>query len=101
MKLLIITAIAAFDQDIRKMLKKAQIKSYSFKEVKGYSDGLEAVESNWFGSDMHENESMLYYVFTENQNIGTLFELIEEFNASQKTFSKVHVAVLNIEKSNN
>jgi len=33
MKLLIITAIVAFESDIKKMLQQANVNTYSFKEV--------------------------------------------------------------------
>ncbi|MEL1246145.1 hypothetical protein AAEO56_17865 [Flavobacterium sp. DGU11] len=47
MKLLIITAILAFEADIKKMLLTSDIRSYSFQEVKGVSNiGNDNVESN-------------------------------------------------------
>ncbi|WP_369769797.1 hypothetical protein [Flavobacterium sp. WC2416] len=101
MKLLIITAIMAFDKDIKKMLKKADVKTYTYKEVTGFKDlSEEAIESNWFGSEMNENESILYYAFVKKENVDLFFELVNEFNLEQKTLSNIHIAVLNIEKSN-
>jgi hypothetical protein len=37
MKLLIITAIAEFEKEIKKILKKAKVKTFSYKEVTGYT----------------------------------------------------------------
>ncbi|WP_367754072.1 hypothetical protein [Flavobacterium sp. WC2430] len=101
MKLLIITAITAFDAAIKKMLKKADVKTFTYKEVTGFKDiSEEAIESNWFGSEMNENESILYYAFVKKENVDLFFELVNEFNLEQKTLSNIHIAVLNIEKSN-
>ena len=101
MKLLIITALAAFDTDIKKMLKEADVKTFTYKEVKGYKDTSEDdFESNWFASELNENESILYYAFVENGNVDSLFEKVKEYNAHQKSLSKIHVASINIEKSN-
>ncbi|WP_369752184.1 hypothetical protein AB3G34_08880 [Flavobacterium sp. WC2409] len=101
MKLLIITAIAAFDAAIKKMLKKADVKTFTYKEVTGFKDiSEEPIESNWFGSEMNENESILYYAFVKKENVDLFFELVNEFNLEQKTLSNIHIAVLNIEKSN-
>lgn len=101
MKLLIITATAAFDEDIKKMLKQAQVKTFSHKEVKGFRElSEEAMESNWFGIEMNESESILYYAFVENGNVDSLFRMVNEFNAQQKSMSKIHLAVVNIEKHN-
>ena len=101
MKLLIITAIADFDKDIKKMLKQASVKTFTYKEVKGFNDiSEESIDSNWFGSEMNENESILYYAFVKKENVDLFFELVNAFNKKQTSLSTVHVAVLNIEKSN-
>ncbi|MBL0013535.1 MAG: hypothetical protein IPP30_07165 [Flavobacterium sp.] len=102
MKLLIITSIVAFEKDIKGMLKEANVKTYSFKEVTGFRDiSEEAIESNWFASEINETESMLFYAFVKKENVDTLFGLISDFNDAQESLSQIHVAVLNIEKSNN
>lgn len=101
MKLVIITAIRQFEKDIKLQLKKADVKTFSFKEVRGYRDSTEdAVESNWFSSEMNQTESILFYAFVKKENVDMLFELIKDFNSTQKSMSHIHVAVLNIEKSN-
>ncbi|MBP4142394.1 hypothetical protein J3S90_11340 [Flavobacterium sp. P4023] len=101
MKLLIITAVLDFENDIKQMLKKAHVKTFTFKEVKGFTDlSEEAIESNWFAGDMHETESILFYAFVKKENIDPLFDLVNDFNAKQVTKSNIHIAVLNIEKSN-
>ena len=101
MKLLIITAVIDFDNEIKQMLKKAHVKTFTYKEVKGFTDlSEEAIESNWFATDMNETESILFYAFVKKENIDPLFDLVNEFNAKQETKSNIHIAVLNIEKSN-
>ena len=101
MKLVIITAIKQFEKDIISQLKKANVKTFSFRDVTGYRDSTEdAVESNWFSSEMNQTESILFYAFVKKDNIDLLFKLIEEFNSNQKSLSHIHVAVVNIEKSN-
>ncbi len=101
MKLVIITAIKQFEKDIISQLKKANVKTFSFRDVTGYRDSTEdAVESNWFSSEMNQTESILFYAFVKKDNIDLLFKLIEEFNSKQKSLSHIHVAVVNIEKSN-
>jgi hypothetical protein len=101
MKLLIITAIAAFDKDIKKMLKLADVKTFTYKEVIGFKDlSGEAIESNWFGNENNECESVLYYAFIKKEKVDPFFELVNEFNGEQESLSNIHIAVLNIEKSN-
>jgi nitrogen regulatory protein PII len=101
MKLLIITAVSEFEKDIKQMLKKVNVKTFTYKEVKGFTDlSEEAIESNWFATDLAETESILFYAFVKKENIDPLFELVTAFNSKQETVSNIHVAVLNIEKSN-
>ena len=101
MKLAIITAIREFEKDIKLQLKKADVKTYSMKEVTGYRDSTEdSIESNWFSSEMNQTQSILFYAFVKKENVDKLFELVQEFNSQQKTMSKIHLAIINIEKSN-
>ena len=101
MKLLIITAVIDFENEIKQMLKKAHVKTFTYKEVKGFTDlSEEAIESNWFATDMNETESILFYAFVKKENIDSLFDLVNYFNGKQETKSNIHIAVLNIEKSN-
>ena len=101
MKLLLITAVKEFEKEIKQLLKKASVHSFSYQEVKGYKNSTgEAVESNWFGSEMNETDSILFYAFTAKEKVDALFELVAEFNKEQQSLSHIHIAVLNIEKSN-
>lgn len=102
MKLLVITAIKEFKKDILKMLKEAGVRNFSYREVTGFQDNSEdKVELNWFASDMNENESILFYAFVSKENVESFFNLVEIYNSEQGNKSRVHIAVLNIEKSNN
>jgi hypothetical protein len=101
MKLLVITAIKEFKKDILDMLKKAEVKNFSFSDVIGYRDGSQdALASNWFASEMNESESILFYAFVKKENVDMFFSQVDVFNAEQQNASRVHIAVLNIEKTN-
>ncbi|NRS88502.1 nitrogen regulatory protein PII [Flavobacterium sp. 7E] len=101
MKLLIITAISSFDSEVKRMLKQSDVKTFTYKTVTGFKDlSEEAIESNWFGSESNESESILYYAFVKKEKVDSFFELVNTFNNEQKTASHIQIAVLNIEKSN-
>ncbi len=101
MKLLIITASTAFDKNIKEILKKSEVKTFSYKKVKGYRDMTEeSVSNNWFATEMNENESTLFYAFIKKENVDQVFERVSQFNAKQETISRIHIALLNVEKSN-
>jgi hypothetical protein len=83
------------------MLKKANVKAFSYRKVTGYRDvSEEFIESNWFASEMNETESLLFYAFVKKENVDLLFQLVADFNAKQETKAQVNIAALNIEKSN-
>lgn len=101
MKLLLITAVKEFEKDIKQILKKSGVKSFSYRDVNGFKDSSgDAMEANWFATNMQENESVLFYAFVEKENVDTVFDIVAEFNGKQKTASHIHLAMLNIEKSN-
>ncbi|MDD5149917.1 MAG: hypothetical protein PHC28_05470 [Flavobacterium sp.] len=99
MKLLLITAVKEFENDIKKILKKSKVKSFSYKDVKGFKDNSEdAMEGNWFATNMQETESILFYAFVQKEKVDSLFELVGLFNKEQVSKSNIHIAVLNIER---
>ncbi|WP_396172472.1 hypothetical protein [Flavobacterium sp.] len=98
MKLVVLTAVISFKKEIQHMLKQAGIKTYSYRDVTGFKDlSEEALASNWFGSEMHENESIAFYVVVPKENMDQLMLLITAFNEQLETRSKVHLASLSIE----
>lgn len=100
MKLAVITAVKSFEKDIKKILKQARILSYSYQHVVGFRDSsLEDVESNWFGSEMNESESILFFIFIRKEELEVLFEKVVKFNKESDSVSKIHISVLGIEKS--
>ena len=101
MKLIIITAIREFEAEIKKQLKKAEVTTFSFKNVSGFLDTSEnALETNWFSSEMNIIESIVFFAFVKKANVDRLFKGINEFNATQETLSNIHIAVLNVEQTN-
>jgi len=101
MKLLLITAVAEFEKDVKQILKNANVKAYSYKEVMGYQNASEeGIGSNWFGSEMNEKESIMFYVFVENDSVDAVCEAIDIFNKKQETQSHIHFTILTVEKSN-
>ncbi len=102
MKLLLITAVKEFEKDIKLMLKKVGVKSFSYKDVNGFKDNSEdALETNWFAANEQETESVLFYAFVKEEKVDGLFEMVNDFNTEQVSKSNIHVAVLNIERCSN
>jgi nitrogen regulatory protein PII len=101
MKLVVITAVLEFEKDIKKILKSADVKTYSYKKVTGYRDSTkDALDTNWFATEMNENDSVLFYVFIREEKAEQVFGQIKQFNERTESLSRIHIAIINIEKSN-
>jgi len=102
MKLVLITAITAFDSEVKSILKKSKVNTFTYREVKGHKDlnESEKTENNWFAAETVETDSTLFYAFLPSQQMEVVFEEIEQLNSKQDIASKIHIAVLNIEKIN-
>ena len=100
MKLLVVTAVKYYEKEIKSILKKSGVKNYTYKDAVGYRDlsGL-SVQENWFANDMHEGMSIVFFAFVEEGNCDVVFDKVKEFNESSESYSKVHVAAINIERS--
>lgn len=100
MELLIITAVQSFEEDVKQILKKSGVKVYSQTEVTGYKDLTDQPQDeNWFGTNGGEHGSVLFYAFMEDKCVDEVLHEIEVLNKTQETYSYVHAAVLEINKS--
>lgn len=101
MKLIVITAVKEFEKDIKQILKNSDIPNFSYQDIIGYRNTpSQASLDDWFPGERHENNSIMFYAFFKKEETNQLFEQVKEFNDKQESQSKVHIAVLNVEKSN-
>ncbi len=99
MKFLIITAIREFEKNVKDILNQSGVKSFSYHYVKGYKNESDGGSENWFGASHTEIDSVLFAVFIDENFVEEIYRKVEFFNAKQKSFSKIHVSTMNIEKS--
>lgn len=101
MKLVIITAIKEFEKEIRNILIKSDVASFSFQDIQGFRDHTkDSVKSNWFASEINVIDSIMFYAFMIDGNADKVFEHIGSFNEKLEALSRIHISILNIEKSN-
>ncbi|WP_339882019.1 hypothetical protein [Polaribacter vadi] len=99
MKLVIVTAVGEFHQEIIKLFKKANIENFSESDIDGHKNTASVlVASSWFSGQKSSNESILFFSFTEDKNIEDLFSLIQEFNQNLETNNPIKAVVVPIEK---
>lgn len=98
MKLLLITAIEEFENEIIKILKNLGVKVFSYQSVKGYRNDENTLES-WFSTEHLSVDSLLFTVFVEQELENKIYEKIQILNSKLETLSKVHLATVMLEKS--
>lgn len=100
MKLLIVTVVEQFDDDILKLFKRAKIESFSESHIDGFKNPASVfMASNWFPSEKGGVKSSMFFSFTDEDKVDTLFELIEDFNNNLETNNPIRAVVVPIEKS--
>ena len=100
MKLLIVTVVEEFEEDILKMFRKAGIEKFSGSEIDGYKNQASVLKAaSWFPSVKGGVESSLFFSFTSEEKVTALFDLIEEYNQNLETQNPIKVVVVPIEKS--
>lgn len=99
MKLLIVTVVEAFEKDLFRLFKEANIERFSGSDIDGYKNPTAVVRSSsWFPSQKSGVESNLFFSFTEDDNIDGLFKLIKEFNSNLETNNPIRAVAVPIEK---
>jgi len=99
MKLVIVTVVDQFHKDVIKLFEKAEIDSFSESDIDGYKSGSSLLmASNWFSGAKGANESNIFFSFTDEEYIDTLFKLIKEFNTNLETNNPIKAIVVPIEK---
>ena len=99
-KLVIVTAVEQFRNDVLHLFNKAGIESFSGSEIDGYKTTPPLLMTqSWFPGERGGNESHLYFSFTDASHIDALFGLIEAFNQTLETNNPVKAIVVPIERA--
>ena len=98
MKLLIITGVKAYEKEVLRLFKKAQIHAFSSGDIKGFkSDDHENLIDNWFSGSTDRVRSVLFFTFEAQQKVELLLEQLKEFNREVSGDNPIKAVVLPIE----
>lgn len=101
MKLLVIIGAADFENDIKKMLEKAGVPIFSRVEISGHRNNPEEdLSQNWFAVSNGYQESVLFFSFTHQETAKAAMVLVEEFNHSITSSSRIKSFMLAVEAHN-
>ena len=99
MKLVLVTAVEEFQQDVLKIFKKAKIENFSSSDIDGYKNSPQLLmAANWFSAGKGGTESIMFFSFTNKEKIDDLFNLLEEFNNNLETNNPLKAIVVPVER---
>ena len=100
MKLLFVTALKEYSEDITLIFKKANIHIYSATDTIGFKDGNESnLLDNWFSSGEAKFDSVFVFSFTTEEHVDVAMQLIKEHNTTSQSEFPIRAFVLPVEKS--
>lgn len=99
MKLVIVTLVEEFQNDVLKLFKEANIESFSSSDIGGHKNASTILKaSNWFSTAKVGTDSRMLFSFTDDEHIDFLFKLIKDYNSSLEINSPVRAIVVPIER---
>lgn len=99
MKLLLITSVSEYEKEVCQLFKKAEIIVYSTSDIQGHKFFAgNNLQDNWFSTQRDSFDSKLYFSFTSEDKIETIFKSIEAFNTEKTSSNPLKAIVLDIEK---
>ena len=99
MKLVIVTAVDDYQEDVFQLFKNAEIDNFSESDIEGYKTTKSSpMSSNWFGTKKNSADSEMFFSFSEDKKIDVLFSLIKTFNQNLKSNNPIRAVVVPIEK---
>ena len=100
MKLLIITCLKEYQQDVADILSKAKVKVFSVSETTGFKDDhAENLTDSWFAAKEESFDSLFIFSFTTRENAQMALELIKKYNDSSATSYPVRAFIVAVEQT--
>lgn len=101
MKMLVITAVQSYQEMIVRILKESNIHAFSSTNVLGHVNHQDPnLEDNWFGGDVQNYQSILYFALLPTEQIEKVFEAVNKINEEAQSKSKIHLSVMGVERTN-
>ncbi len=100
MKLLVVTCLKEYLNEVSKIFKQANINVFSTSEIVGHRNGapLNLLE-DWFASGGEDVDSMMIFTFTPAANAEHGIALIRAYNTTLKDNFPVRAFIMPVEKS--
>lgn len=100
MKLLFVTALKEYNDDVASIFKKANIHIFSATDTIGFKDGNEPnLLDSWFSNGEAKFDSVFVFSFTTESHVDLALQLIKEHNITNPSDFPIRAFVMPVEKS--
>lgn len=100
MKLVMVTSLKEYSEQVAVIFKKAGIRIYSATDTIGFKDDSEHnLMDSWFGMREALFDSVFLFSFTEDEQANTSLQLIREYNEENPGDFPIRAFILPVENS--
>lgn len=99
MKLLVVITIEEYSEQLRELLRKNKVKSYSETSVTNFKffEGEDEI-NNWFGNHNTSMEGHLFFAFMKDERADLIIDTIAEYSKDFEGYDPIRVFKLDVEK---
>lgn len=98
MKLIIVTGIVEYRDDIAAMFKKAQVPVFTESETTGHNNIMPVnLQNNWFGKDRETYQAVMFFSFTGEEQAAQLMSSVDAHNKQTELSFPIHAFILPVE----
>jgi hypothetical protein len=100
MKLLMVTSLKEYSEQVAAIFKSAGISVYSATDTVGFKDGsAHSLMDSWFGMGEARFDSIIIFSFTEDERAQKGLQLVKDFNNQHPGDFPIRAFVLPVEDS--
>jgi hypothetical protein len=99
MKMVVVTCVEEYTEQIRKIFTQNKIQFYSESTIKNFRSIADDESDNWFGSSKHLIDGHILFTFVDEETATQLMDSIKNYSDENNFDSPVRVFQLNVEKS--
>ena len=100
MKLIVVTCLKEYKEDVYKLFKQAEISVFSATDLVGFKNNQTYnLLQDWFASGDEKFDSLMVFSFTGDENASQGMNLIKNYNDTNKPDFLIRAFILPVERS--
>ncbi len=97
--MIVVTSVGQYKDALLQIFKKAGVERFSGSDISGYREQGDLFMGSWFPSEPGGSPSIMFFSFAQEEKLGELFQLLEEFNREKGGHNPIRAVVVPIERT--